>query len=102
MGPDGKPTSTTHSLTVNNDGTLGQWTLEDKLALPAPRGCGRGRRLDGIVVAGGTDGTAPTTTVFKVQQSGTPPSSARGSSSPAPSSSPAWTATAPMSATSST
>ncbi len=73
-GPDGKPTSTTYSLTVGNDGTLGQWTAEDKLALPAPRaGASAVSVSDGIVVIGGTDGTAATSTVWKSQQgTGTP------------------------------
>lgn len=72
-GPDGKPTNTVYSLTVNNDGTLGQWTKDDKLALPAPRaGASAVPVSDGIVVMGGTDGTAATTTVWKSQQSGTP------------------------------
>jgi hypothetical protein len=72
-GPDGKPTSTTYSLTVNTDGTLGQWTAEDKLALPAPRaGAAAAAVSDGIVVMGGTDGTAATTMVYKSQGTGTP------------------------------
>jgi len=67
-GPDGKPTSKTYSLTVNNDGTLGQWTVEDKLALPEPRsGASAVAVSDGIVVLGGTDGTAATRSVWKSQ-----------------------------------
>jgi hypothetical protein len=70
---DGKPTSTVYSLTIANDGTVGDWVTEDKLALPAPRaGASAVAVSDGLVVIGGTDGTAPITTVFKAQQSGTP------------------------------
>jgi N-acetylneuraminic acid mutarotase len=74
-GPDGKPTSTTYSLTVGNDGTIGAWTVEDKLALPQPRaGASAVSVSDGIVVMGGTDGTAATRTVWKAQQNtATPP-----------------------------
>jgi Galactose oxidase, central domain len=67
-GPDGKPTSTTYSITVNTDGTLGKWTTEDKLALPAPRAASAAVALtDGIAVLGGTDGTAATRDVWKSQ-----------------------------------
>lgn len=69
LGPDGKPTTTAYSLTVNNDGTLGQWTADDKLALPSPRaGATAVAVSDGIVVMGGTDGTAATRSVWKTQQ----------------------------------
>jgi hypothetical protein len=68
-GPDGKPTSTAYSLTIANDGTLGQWKTEDKLALPEPRaGASAVAVSDGIVVMGGTDGTAATRSVWKSQQ----------------------------------
>ena len=74
FGPDGKPTTTTYSLTVNNDGTLGQWTAADKLALPEPRaGATAVPVSDGIVVMGGTDGTTATKSVWKSQQSTTTP-----------------------------
>ena len=67
-GPDGKPTTTTYSLTINTDGTLGQWTLESKLALPEARaGSSAVSVSDGIVVLGGTDGTAATRSVWKSQ-----------------------------------
>jgi Kelch motif len=74
-GPDGKPTTTTYSLTVANDGTVGDWTVDDKLALPAPRAGSTAVEVsDGIVVMGGTDGTAATRTVWKAQQdTATPP-----------------------------
>ena len=73
-GPDGNATTTTYSITVNNDGTLGQWTPEAKLALPVQRaGASAVAVSDGIVVMGGTDGTAATTSVWKSQQgTGTP------------------------------
>jgi hypothetical protein len=68
-GPSGAPTATAYSLTVGTDGTLGQWKTEDALALPAPRAGGSAVTVsDGIVVMGGTDGTAPTRSVWKSQQ----------------------------------
>ncbi len=68
-GPDGKPTDTVYSTTVGNDGSLGDWKTEDALALPAPRaGASAVPVSDGIVVMGGTDGTAPTRSVWKTQQ----------------------------------
>ena len=67
-GPDGKPTTTAYSITVGNDGTLGEWKVEEALALPEPRaGAAAVAVSDGIVVAGGTDGTAPTRSVWKSQ-----------------------------------
>ena len=68
-GPDGKPTATTYSLTVANDGSLGAWKTEPKLALSAPRAGSTAVVVsDGIVVMGGTDGTAATRNVWKAQQ----------------------------------
>ncbi len=68
-GPDGKPTSTVYSLTVANDGSLGAWKTEAKLALASPRaGASAVVVSDGIVVVGGTDGSAPTSNVWKSQQ----------------------------------
>jgi hypothetical protein len=68
-GPDGKPTTTTFSLSVKNDGTLGDWVTEDKLALPEARARSSAVSVsDGIVVMGGTDGTAASTSVWKSQQ----------------------------------
>ena len=65
----GAPTSTVYSLSVANDGTIGKWKTEDKLALPAPRaGASAVTVSDGIVVMGGTDGKAPTKDVWKTQQ----------------------------------
>ena len=65
----GAPTTTVYSLAVANDGTLGAWKTEDKLALPAPRaGAAAVTVSDGIVVMGGSDGTAATQTVWKTQQ----------------------------------
>ena len=43
-GPDGKPTTTVFSMTIGNDGTLGQWKTEAALALPGPRAGGVGGR----------------------------------------------------------
>jgi hypothetical protein len=68
-GPDGAPTTTAYSITVGTDGTLGQWKVEDKLALPEPRAGGSAVTVsDGLVVMGGTDGTSPTRSVWKSQQ----------------------------------
>lgn len=68
FGPDGKPTTTTYSLTVANDGSLGKWVTEEKLALPEPRaGSSAVAVSDGLVVLGGTDGTAATRSVWKSQ-----------------------------------
>ena len=68
-GPDGKPTSTVYSLTVGTDGTLpGTWTT-DKAALPEARaGSSAVAVSDGIVLLGGTNGTAATSTVWKTKQ----------------------------------
>jgi hypothetical protein len=84
-GPDGKPTSTVFSATVGNDGTVGAWKTEATLVLPAPRaGASAVAVSDGIVLMGGTDGTAATKTVWKSQTGGT--SGALGK----------WVAQAPM------
>ena len=67
-GPDGTPTTTTFSITIRNDGTLGDWVTEEKLALPEPRsGASAVAVSDGLVVLGGTDGTAATRSVWKSQ-----------------------------------
>ena len=59
-GPDGKPTDTTYSITVANDGSLGDWATVDVAKLPVPlAGLSAAAVSDGIVVMGGTDGTAP-------------------------------------------
>lgn len=69
LGPDGKPTTTVYSLKIEPDGTIGAWKAEDGLALPGPRaGASAVAVSDGIVVMGGTDGTAATKSVWKVQQ----------------------------------
>ncbi len=69
FGPDGKTTNTVFSLAIANDGTLGAWKTEDALALPAARaGASVVAVSDGLVVMGGTDGTAATDTVWKSQQ----------------------------------
>ncbi len=69
-GPDGKPTTTVYSLTIGNDGKLPDaWVTNDKLALPAARaGSSAVSVSDGIVLLGGTDGTAATNSVWKSQQ----------------------------------
>jgi len=67
-GPDGVPTTTAYSLTVGSDGTLGEWKANDALALPEPRAGGSMVTVsDGVVVMGGTDGTAPKRSVWKSQ-----------------------------------
>ena len=66
LGPDGKPTKTAYSITVANDGTLGAWKTEDALALPEGRaGSSAVPVSDGIVILGGTNGTAATNSVWK-------------------------------------
>jgi hypothetical protein len=67
FGPDGKPTSTVYSLTVGNEGTVGEWQTLDAAALPAPRaGASAVTVSDGLVVMGGVDETGtPTRTVWK-------------------------------------
>ncbi|HYO44333.1 MAG TPA: hypothetical protein VES19_14140 [Candidatus Limnocylindrales bacterium] len=67
-GPDGKPTTTTFSMDIANDGTLGEWVIEETLALPEPRAGGSAVAVsDGLVVLGGTDGTVATRSVWKSQ-----------------------------------
>ena len=69
FGPDGNPTDTVYSLTVDNDGVPGEWTPVDALKLPEPRaGAAAVTVSDGIVLFGGTDGKTATSTVWKVQQ----------------------------------
>ncbi len=84
-GPDGKPTSTVYSLTLGNDGALPtEWTTVDAAALPEPRaGAAAIAVSDGLVVMGGTNGTAPVDTVWKTK---TDTSGAPG----------AWTAQSPL------
>jgi hypothetical protein len=68
-GPDGQPTTTVYSLTVDNDGSLGDWETEDSLVLPAPRaGSSATTVSDGLVVMGGTDGSTATKDVWKATQ----------------------------------
>ena len=68
-GPDGKPTSTVYSLTRGQDGTLpAEWTVVDAAALPEPRaGAVAVAVSDGLVLVGGTDGTAAKNTVWKTK-----------------------------------
>ena len=73
-GPDGKPTTTVYSLTLANDGTFGEWTTVTGAALPEARaGLSAAAVSDGIVIMGGTDGTAPSTGVWKSQLTTTAP-----------------------------
>jgi N-acetylneuraminic acid mutarotase len=68
FGPEGQPTDTVFSLTVGNDGTLGEWQTADAFALPEPRaGATAVTVSDGIVVMGGTNGTEVTNSVWKLQ-----------------------------------
>ncbi len=65
----GAPTQTVYSLTIANDGALGEWTAEEAIALPEPRaGASAVAVSDGIVVLGGADANGPTKTVWKSQQ----------------------------------
>ena len=74
-GPDGKPTDTTYAMTIANDGTLGAWTTVEAAKLPVPlAGLSAAAVSDGFIVMGGTDGTAPTTSVWKTQMSNATPS----------------------------
>jgi hypothetical protein len=62
----GQPTTTAYSITMDSDGTLGDWATIDALALPAARaGSAAVAISDGIVIMGGTDGTAATRSVWK-------------------------------------
>ena len=71
LGPDGQPTDTVYSLTVGNDGTLpAEWTIEEGLVLPEARAGAAAVTIDdGIVLMGGTDGTAAQTTVWRIRRS---------------------------------
>ncbi len=74
-GPDGKPTDTTYAVTIANDGTLGKWTTVEAAKLPVPlAGLSAAAVSDGMIIMGGTDGTAPTTSVWKTQMSNATPS----------------------------
>jgi hypothetical protein len=70
FGPDGTPTDTVYSLTVGNDGTLPDaWVEEEAVQLPEARaGASAVTLSDGIVLMGGTNGTAVTNTVWKTKQ----------------------------------
>ncbi len=63
----GKPTTTAYVLTPNADtGELGSWQTADQAKLPAARsGAAVAAAPDGLILAGGTDGSAPTDTVWK-------------------------------------
>jgi len=65
-GPDGQPTTTVFSLKVENDGRIGAWAIEEAAVLPEPRaGASAVTVSDGLVLLGGTDGTAATRSVWK-------------------------------------
>ena len=71
VGPDGKPTTSVYVLTPDSKtGALGEWqTAEDAkldLALPSPlAGAAVVAATDGLMLVGGTDGTAPVGTILK-------------------------------------
>jgi hypothetical protein len=73
FGADGKPTSTVYVLTPDaQSGALGEWKPSDDpslkldLALPEPRaGAVLVVASDGLLLVGGTNGTAPVNTVLK-------------------------------------
>ena len=70
LDASGAPTQTVYSLTIANDGTLGEWKAEEAIALPEPRsGASAVAVSDGIVVMGGADANGPTNSVWKSQQS---------------------------------
>ncbi len=74
-GPDGKPTDTTYTMTIANDGTLGKWTTVDAAKLPVPlAGLSAAAVSDGFIIMGGTDGKGPVTNVWKTQMSSATPS----------------------------
>jgi hypothetical protein len=69
LDASGAPTSTVFSLTVANDGTIGDWKTEDAITLPEPRaGASAVAVSDGLVVMGGSGPNGPTRTVWKSQQ----------------------------------
>jgi N-acetylneuraminic acid mutarotase len=69
VGADGQPTSTVYSLTVANDGSLpAEWTVEEAAALPEPRaGAAATPVSDGLVLVGGTNGSAVVNSVWKTR-----------------------------------
>ena len=74
-GPDGEPTDTTFATTIANDGTISPWTTVEAAKLPVPlAGLSAAAVSDGYVIMGGTDGTAPTTSVWKTQMDNATPS----------------------------
>jgi hypothetical protein len=69
LDASGAPTDTVYSITVSNDGKLGDWKTDDAIKLPAPRaGASAVAVSDGMVVMGGADAKGPTKTVWKSQQ----------------------------------
>ncbi len=68
LDASGAPTTTVYSVTVDNDGAVGDWKTEDAIALPAARaGASAVAVSDGIVVMGGADANGPTKSVWKSQ-----------------------------------
>jgi hypothetical protein len=68
LDASGAPTTTVYSLTVANDGTLGEWKAEDALTLPQPlAGASAVTVSDGIVLLGGANADGPTKLVLKSQ-----------------------------------
>jgi hypothetical protein len=71
LGPDGKPTKSVYVLAPDSQtGKLGEWQTSEqaklKLDLPEPRaGAVLVAASDGLLLAGGTDGTAASKTVWK-------------------------------------
>ncbi len=66
-GSDGKPTSTVYVSTQDpTTGAFSAWTDDTALALPSARFSATVvASSDGLIVLGGSDGTGPTTTVWK-------------------------------------
>ena len=66
-GPDGKPTSTVYVSTQDaTSGAFGAYAENATLKLPAARTAATVvATSDGLIVVGGSDGTGPTTTVWK-------------------------------------
>ncbi|MGH2512971.1 MAG: hypothetical protein ACRDGQ_09815, partial [Candidatus Limnocylindrales bacterium] len=72
-GADGKPTSTVYVSTQDaGTGAFGAYTEDTALALPAARTSATVIAApDGLIVLGGSDGSSPTTTVWKATSDST-------------------------------
>jgi N-acetylneuraminic acid mutarotase len=66
-GSDGKPTTTVYVSTQDSTtGVFGAYAEDTDLKLPSPRASATVvAASDGLILVGGTDGTGPTTTVWK-------------------------------------